>query len=284
MSAGFESSGSGDPVRRRSPLRGRLRNCIFLGYHSVTEDGPPYLSLRPQTFARQLDLLRGAGFRSGTAATLRRIAAGEQVSGRHAFLTFDDGFADTVTTALPMMSERALSGMVFILPAHLDRGAPLDWPEVAGEASRRPALMRSMDWAMLEQLIEAGWEVGSHTMSHPSLPSLSDEELAQELLDSRRAIEARLGRCDLLAYPFGAWDERVASAAAASGYSFAFTLPFGGQATATRMSIPRVTIDDRDTPWRFRAKLTGAGRSALFSPLRPVVRRALGKRPHSHAE
>jgi peptidoglycan/xylan/chitin deacetylase (PgdA/CDA1 family) len=278
------SSRGGDPVHRRSPLRGRRRNCVFLGYHSVTEDGPPYLSLRPQTFERQLDLLRSAGFRSGTAAALRRIAAGERLAGRHAFLTFDDGFADTVTTALPLMSERALTGMVFILPAHLDRGAPLDWPEVAGEASRRPALMRSMDWTMLEQLVEAGWDVGSHTISHPRLTTLTDEELAQELLDSRRAIEARLGRCDLLAYPFGAWDERVAAAAAASGYSFAFTLPFGGQATATPLSIPRVTIDDRDTPRRFRAKLSAAGRSTLFSELRPVVRRALGKQPHSHAE
>ena len=278
------SSRRGDPVHRRSPLRGRRRNCVFLGYHSVTEDGPPYLSLRPQTFERQLDLLRRAGFCSGTAATLRRIAAGERLSGRHAFLTFDDGFADTVTTALPLMSERALTGMVFILPAHLDCGAPLDWPEVAGEASRRPALMRSMDWTMLEKLVEAGWDVGSHTISHPRLTLLSDEELTQELLDSRRAIEARLGRCDLLAYPFGAWDERVAAAAAASGYSFAFTLPFGGQATATPLSIPRVTIDDRDTPLRFRAKLSAAGRSTLFSQLRPMVRRALGKQPHSHAE
>jgi len=267
-----------------SPLRGRSRRCVFLGYHSVTDDGPPYLSLRPETFERQLDLLVAAGFRSGTRTTLERIAAGERPSGRHAFLTFDDGFADTVTTALPLMSERALTGMAFVLPGHLDSGAPLDWPEVAGEAARRPALMRSMDWSMLEALVEAGWEVGSHTMSHARLTDLPDEALAEELLDSRRAVEARLGHCELLAYPFGAWDDRVAGAAAAAGYSFAFTLPFGGQATATPMSIPRVTIDDRDAPWRFRAKLSGAGRSALFSPLRPLVRRALGKRPHSHAE
>jgi peptidoglycan/xylan/chitin deacetylase (PgdA/CDA1 family) len=267
-----------------APLRGRARSCVFLGYHSVTEDGPPYLSLRPDTFERQLDLLVGAGFRAGTRTTLTRIAAGEALRGRHAFITFDDGFADTVTTALPLMSRRALTGMVFVLPGHLEGGAPLDWPEVAGEAARRPSLMRSMDWSMLESLIEAGWEVGSHTMSHARLPSLPDEALAQELLDSRRAVESRLGRCDLLAYPFGDWDDRVAEAATAAGYSFAFTLPFGGQASATAMSIPRVTIDDRDASWRFRAKLSGVGRAALFSPLRPAVRRALGKRPHSHAE
>jgi peptidoglycan/xylan/chitin deacetylase (PgdA/CDA1 family) len=267
-----------------SPLHGRSRRCVFLGYHSVTEDGPPFLSLRPETFRRQLDLLVSAGFRSGTGATLERIAAGETPPGRHAFLSFDDGFVDTATAALPLMSERGLTGMAFVLPGHLDAGAPLDWPEVVGEAARRPQLMRSMDWSMLESLVEAGWEIGSHTMSHARLPDLSDEALAQELLDSRRAIEARLGRCELLAYPFGAWDQRVAAAAAAAGYSFAFTLPFGGQSGATPLSIPRVTIDDRDAPWRFRAKLSGVGRSALFSPLRPAVRRALGKRPHSHAE
>jgi peptidoglycan/xylan/chitin deacetylase (PgdA/CDA1 family) len=271
------------PAPRRSPLRGRSRRCVFLGYHSITDDGPPYLSLRPRTFERQLDLLLAAGFRSGNRAILERIVSGGRPPGRHAFLTFDDGFADTATAALPLMSERALTGMAFVLPGHLASGAPLDWPEVAGEAQRRPSLMRSMDWPMLESLIEAGWEVGSHTMSHARLTNLPDEALAQELLDSRRAIEARLGCCELLAYPFGAWDDRVAAAAAAAGYSFAFTLPFGGQATATRLSIPRVTIDDRDTPLRFRAKLSGMGRSVLFSPLRPMVRRALGKRPHSHA-
>jgi peptidoglycan/xylan/chitin deacetylase (PgdA/CDA1 family) len=280
----MSDAGLAPPTSRRSPLRGRSRRCVFLGYHSVTEDGPPYLSLRPATFERQLDLLLGAGFRSGSRATLERIFAGCCPPGRHAFLTFDDGFLDTATTALPLMSARGLTGMAFVLPGHLDDGAALDWPAVAGEAARRPALMRSMDWSALGSLVEAGWEIGSHTMSHPRLPDLSDEALAQELLDSRRAIEARLGRCEALAYPFGAWDERVAAAAAAAGYSLAFTLPFGGQATATAMSIPRVTIDDRDTPVRFRAKLSGPGRSALFSPLRPMVRRALGKRPHSHAE
>lgn len=265
-------------------LNGRARGWVYLGYHSIAEDGPPYLSMRPRTFERQLDALVLGRFRSGGLTDLRALAAGTRPSGRRAFLSFDDGFRDTVTEALPRMSERGLTGIAFVLPGHLDSGAPLDWPAVAGEAARRPALMRSIDWSMAGQLVEAGWDVGSHTMSHARLPELSDEELTQELLDSRRAIERRLGRCELLAYPFGAWDERVARAAADSGYSFAFTLPFGGQWHADRMSIPRVTIDDRDGGRRFRAKLSRTGRIALFSPLRPAVRRALGKRPHSHAE
>jgi peptidoglycan/xylan/chitin deacetylase (PgdA/CDA1 family) len=262
----------------------RLRDAAFLGYHSVVEDGPQYLSLRPQTFERQLDVLVRAGYRGGTRVDLRRLAAGERLDGRRAFLTFDDGFADTVTAALPRMRERGFAGMVFVLPGHLDSGAPLAWPEVAGEAVRRPGTMRSLDWSMAGELVEAGWEVGSHTMTHPRLPALSDEALRQELLDSRQRVAEALGRCEMLSYPFGEWDERVAAAARDAGYDFAFTLPLGSQRRYARLSIPRLTIDDRDTPRRFRAKLSRLGREALFSPLRPLARRVRRPAPHSHAD
>jgi peptidoglycan/xylan/chitin deacetylase (PgdA/CDA1 family) len=265
-------------------LRGKSRRAVFLGYHSIAEDGPPYLSLRPRTFERQLDMLQGRGFRSGSRSDLERLARGERLAERRAFLTFDDGFLDTVTTALPRMAARGFTGIAFVLPRHLLSGAPLDWPEVAGEAARRPAQMRSIDWPMAETLVEAGWEIGSHSITHARLTELGDGALRQELLDSRRLIAERLGRCELLAYPFGAWDRRIAAAAAAAGYHFAFSLPFGRQLRATPLSIPRVMVDDRDVSWRFRAKLSPVGRIALFSPLRPLARSALRRRPHSHAE
>lgn len=265
-------------------LRGRSRNAVFLSYHSVAEDGPPYLSLTPRTFERQLEILDRRGFRSGGRGDLERLGAGERLPGRRAFLTFDDGFVDTVTEALPRMAEHGFTGIVFVLPRHLQNGAPLDWPEVAGEAARRTGLMRSLDWPMAEQLVEAGWEIGSHTLTHARLTALSDEALREELLDSRRLIAERLGHCGLLAYPFGAWDPRVAAAAAAAGYDFAFSLPFGQQLRATPLSIPRVMVDDRDDSWRFRIKLSRGGRMALLSPLRPLARTALRRRPHSHAE
>jgi peptidoglycan/xylan/chitin deacetylase (PgdA/CDA1 family) len=279
-------SAGAPPVKapRRSPLRGRSRDSVFLCYHSVTEDGPPFLSLRPATFEAQLRALAERGYRSGGRADLDRLAAGRGGGSRLAFLTFDDGFLDTVTTALPLMREHGFTGMAFLLAGHLDNGDPLAWPEVAGEAARRPQLMRSIDWPMVERLVEAGWDIGSHGITHARMPSLSDEELRQELLDSRRLLEQRLGSCDTLAYPFGDWDERVARAAADAGYAFAFSLPFGEQRQATRLSIPRVMVDDRDASWRFRAKLTPLGRSALFSPLRPAARKLLRKRAHSHAD
>ncbi|HET7121231.1 MAG TPA: polysaccharide deacetylase family protein [Solirubrobacterales bacterium] len=272
-------------VSRRSPLRGRSRAAVFLCYHSVADDGPPFLSLTPRTFESQLRILADGGYASGTRADLDLCARGAMTGARRAFLTFDDGFADTVETALPAMAAHGFTGIVFPLAHHLDTAAPLAWPEVAGEVARRPGLMRSTDWEGIGKLVEAGWEVGSHGITHARMPTLSDEALAQELLDSRRLLEERLGRrCDLFAYPFGDWDERVARAAAAAGYAYAFSLPFGEQSRASRLSVPRVMVDDRDDSWRFRAKLTAPGRAALLSPLRPMLRKALRRRAHSHAD
>ncbi|HYP49198.1 MAG TPA: glycosyltransferase [Thermoleophilaceae bacterium] len=262
---------------RRGALRGRSPSAVFLGYHSVADHGPPFLSVPGELFERQLDLLLERGFRSGDLAALREAAAGGRPRAKRAFLAFDDGFVDNYTEALPRMSARGLTGMVFVLPGHLDGGAPLDWPEVAGATRAFPDVMRSMTWPMAEAMAESGWEVGAHTLTHPHLPRLDDEQLTQELLDSRRRVEERLGSCALLAYPFGDWDARVALASARAGYEFAFTLPYGQQLLAGRMSIPRVTVDHRDDERRLARKLSTPGRELLFSPVRPVVRKLLGR-------
>jgi glycosyltransferase involved in cell wall biosynthesis/peptidoglycan/xylan/chitin deacetylase (PgdA/CDA1 family) len=278
--AGIEGDHAGEEQKPSGPLRGRSRAAVFLCYHSIASGGPPFLSVDPDLFERQLGTLRRRGYRPGNVETLDRLADGDRPSGRYAFLTFDDGFLDNHATAMPLMQAYGFTGFLFVLPAHLDSGGPLDWPEVRAEAAEYPHLMRSLSWPLVEQMAEAGWEIGSHTLSHPHLPRLDDEALAQELLDSRRRIAERLGSCVTLAYPFGEWDERVARAARAAGYKFAFTLPFGAQGKAGPLSIPRVSIDQRDREWRLTAKLSPAGRSLLLSPLKPAVRSLLRRRPH----
>ena len=60
-------------------------------------------------------------------------------------------------------------------------------------------------------------------------------------------LERRLGSCDVLAYPFGDWDARVAHAAAAAGYAFAFALPPVRRGGVTAMTIPRCRSTTRTT-------------------------------------
>lgn len=262
------------PDRR---LRNRSADAVFLCYHSVAPEGPPYLALARDLFERQLDEIERRGFRCGDLATLADLAEGRPIS-RTAFLTFDDGFLDNHRTVMPILRERGHAAFVFVLPPLVDTAGALAWPEVAADARRHPATMRSVTWEMLAEMREAGFEIGSHGLSHAHLPRLDAEELRQELSDSRRRIAERLGSCDTVAYPFGEWSPRVAAAARDCGYRFAFTLPVKtGQRAATGFTIPRINVDYRDRGPRLAAKLSPLGRrvylSTALGSLRTLSRR-----------
>jgi peptidoglycan/xylan/chitin deacetylase (PgdA/CDA1 family) len=174
-----------------------------------------------------------------------------------------------------------MRAFVFVLPPLVEDEAPLAWPEVAAGA-RRFATMRSVGWEMLEEMKDAGFEVGAHTLTHPHLPDLDDEALERELRESRELIQARLGTCETLAYPFGEWSPRVAAAARRCGYRFAFSLPTErGQRKADELSIPRLNVDYRDTGRRLAAKLSRAGRGLYLAEATRTARRGVrGLRTH----
>jgi peptidoglycan/xylan/chitin deacetylase (PgdA/CDA1 family) len=261
------------------PLRNRGRDAVFLCYHSIAEDGPPFVSIQPETFERHLALLRRKGFRSGTLGDLAGLARGARPDAKLAFLTIDDGYRDTFTTARPLLDAYGFRALVFAIPPFLDGGAPLSWPRVEAYVHSHPEIMRSMDWEMAGMLADEGHTIGSHTLSHPVLPDLDDRQLAPELAESRTEIARRIGRCEAIAYPFGLWSPRVASAAASAGYSYGFTLPYGAQRNADALTLPRINVDHRDDERRFGRKLSPLYRRLLLSPLKPAMRRLLGRSP-----
>jgi peptidoglycan/xylan/chitin deacetylase (PgdA/CDA1 family) len=86
--------------------------------------------------------------------------------------------------------------------------------------------LRCLGWDELAALADRGWEIGSHTVTHPRLTRLDDEQLAAELSESKRAVEEHLGgACRSLAYPYGDEDARVVAAARRAGYVAAAALP-----------------------------------------------------------
>jgi peptidoglycan/xylan/chitin deacetylase (PgdA/CDA1 family) len=112
-----------------------------------------------------------------------------------------------------------------------------------------------MSWDDLRALVADGWEVGSHTCTHPRLPGLDDRALRRELGESRRECEEQLGvRCETLAYPYGAVDVRVCRFTAEAGYSAAASLS-SSLRLAGPYRWPRVGVYHRDRPWRFRLKV-----------------------------
>jgi peptidoglycan/xylan/chitin deacetylase (PgdA/CDA1 family) len=262
-------------VGRREPLCNRSRAAVFLCYHSVSDSGPPFTSVTAEVFERQLSTLKRLGFRSGRHRDLERLARGERVHEKLAFLTFDDGYVDNHATARPLLEAYGFTALIFLLPPRVDHGKPLDWPRVEDRVAAFPAVMKSLTWEMVDEMAADGHEFGSHTLTHPFLTHLGADDLRQELSDSRARIIERLGRCQSIAYPFGVWDRTVAEAAVDVGYRYGFTLPDGAQMSADRLTIPRISVDHRDDEQRFRRKLGAAYRALSLSPCRPFARRVL---------
>jgi peptidoglycan/xylan/chitin deacetylase (PgdA/CDA1 family) len=243
----------------------RRWRALVLCYHAVSEDWPHGLSLGLATFERQIAGLLRRRFRPAAADDLLRSG------GSLLHVTFDDAFR-SVERALPVLERLGVPATVFACSGFAGGGRPFDVPELAAQAEQYPDALATMDWDALRAVAERGFEVGSHTVSHPHLPRLSDAELRHELHDSKARIAGELGRpCRYLAYPFGDEDARVRAAAAAAGYEAAFALP-GREAAIERFALPRVGVYRRDNPFRLHLKTTAVIRRPATAVLRATGR------------
>jgi peptidoglycan/xylan/chitin deacetylase (PgdA/CDA1 family) len=244
-----------------------MADVLVLCYHAVSERFPASLSVTPAAFERQLDLLVRAGYRGVTFAEAVRASEGRCVA-----ITFDDAYLSVLELGKPLLDAVGYPASVYAPTAYLDSPErPLSWDGIdnwIGGPHERELL--PLSWDQLGDLADAGWEVGSHTHTHPHLTALDDDALGSELVESRAAVEARLGRpCPTLAYPYGDYDERVVEAAGAAGYSAAGTLP-GRLHSARPLAWPRVGIYHADDERRFRLKISRTMRRLRGSRLWPT--------------
>ena len=212
---------------------------VVLCYHAVSERWSHPLAIGAQTIERQLRLL--------LLRRYRPVRAERALTGRDRVLhvTFDDAYR-SVWTIVPVLERMGVPATVFACTKYASEGRPLDVAELAGEARAHPDELATMTFDELRGLSGRGVEVGSHTVSHPHLTELSDEELGRELADSRTQLEDELGRpCRFLAYAYGDDDERVHEAAQRAGYEAAFALP-GGIGELHPYAVPRVGVYLRD--------------------------------------
>jgi peptidoglycan/xylan/chitin deacetylase (PgdA/CDA1 family) len=215
---------------------------LVLCYHAVSDGWDHQLSVGPAAFERQLRTLTLRGFR-GVSAEAALNGSGSR--GLH--VTFDDAFK-SVANALPILERLGLPATVFACAAYADQGAPLDVPELAAEARAHPDELATMSWDELRALAERGVGIGSHTVSHPHLPQLSEAEIQAELVDSRARLEAELGGpCRFLAYPYGEHDSRVRAAARRAGYAGAFALATSAIDPRDDFALSRVDLYRKDS-------------------------------------
>jgi peptidoglycan/xylan/chitin deacetylase (PgdA/CDA1 family) len=244
------------------PARSVLSDDVLvLCYHAVSETWSADLSIAPKQLEAQITQLLRAGYEPVTFSN-----AVSRGSGRLLAVTFDDAFASTLELGKPILDRLGVPGTVFAVSNFAETGDPLRWDGI-NHWSDGPFghELRSLQWAHLRAMANAGWEIGSHTCSHPNLTQCTDEELTRELVQSRAACERGLERpCTSIAYPYGRTDERVVAATARAGYACAAALPSRWH-RAHPLCWPRVGVYNRDQPWRFMLKTSRAVRAVRLA-------------------
>ena len=241
-------------------------DVLVLCYHAVSPSWTDPIAVTPSLFDRQIRYLLDRGWHPSTF----REAVLAPPANRTLAVTFDDGFASVKNYALPVLDPLGVPATVFAPTTFMSGGQTLAWPELRHWLSTPDAReLAAMDWNDLGELAEHGWEIGSHTQTHPHLFELDEDRLRAELTQSREDCSRELGRpCDSIAYPFGEVDARISDAARVAGYRAGASLSHR-LARLGPYRYPRVWVSHRDDPWRFALKATRAVRELRASRLWP---------------
>lgn len=218
---------------------------LVLMYHSVSSyDEDPYeVTMTPQRFERHMRWLRSRGLHGVSVAELLSARATGRARGL-AGLTFDDGYRDFVTEAMPILQQYGFTATVFVLAGRLGGHNAWDSP------GPYKALLTADD---VRQAADRGMEIASHGLEHLSLPDLDDSRLSAETVSSRKVLRELTGQpIRGFAYPYGHLDGRVVKGVQAAGYDYACAVE--ASAAIGRYALPRTYVHDRDTSWRLDAK------------------------------
>lgn len=252
-------------------------DTLILCYHAISSRWPADLAITEAQLSEQLDWLVAHDYRGVTFSD----AVLGQRPGRTVAITFDDAYRSVLEHAAPIMASLGLPGTVFVVTALADQNSPLAWPGIDHwTGGEHDAELVAMSWAQLRELEQEGWEIGSHTLTHPRLTRLDDAQLAREVSESRAACATALGHpVAAIAYPYGDVDARVVRAAAAAGYTTGASLPpqLGLRAA---LDWPRIGIYRPDAEWRFKVKVSPVVRRArrALAPAEREARRSIARR------
>ncbi|MFI5830606.1 polysaccharide deacetylase family protein [Streptomyces sp. NPDC051578] len=219
-----------------------------LMYHSVTEftdpaEDPYGITVTPDALEAQLLWLRSRGLRGVSVGELLRARDAGRDAGLVG-LTFDDGYTDFLTRALPLLRRHDCTSTLFVLPGRL--GVDNVWDPLG---PRKPLLTAEG----IREAAASGQEIGSHGLLHQDLTAAPDDVLQQELRGSRELIRELTGTLpEGFCYPYGHLDPRVVAATAAAGYGYACAIDPGR--LAGRHALPRTHVSQADGGARLRVK------------------------------
>lgn len=221
------------------------------------------LRVKPDMFEKQLSHLRKEGWQS---LTMRELLEGkDSVPEKTVVITFDDGYEDNFTTALPLLKQYGFKATLYLVVDRHDR----DWSvkrkkkNNTGELKREPKLSDEQ----VKRLAESGvFEIASHTMTHPNLSDLTRSETRVELEKSKLSIEDLIGfECESFCYPFGIKKDLDWKSVSEAGYTNATTTEPGISDLSQEnvYLLKRITVSGKDNLYAFRSKLKN-GKRGVF--------------------
>lgn len=217
--------------------RGRI-----LAYHSVGTPQWGINDVTPRDFERHLQIAVDEGWSFATPAQVLAEPDKPQLA-----LTFDDGLASVLATALPVLRHHGIPGTAFVVTG---------WAAGQVPDGYRPLVL---DWRGVRALQEGGMTVASHSVTHPNFARLEPGEMRRQLEVSREDLRTMAGiDTTEFAIPLGQsanWNQAASAAAAGAGYTRVYAQSVGTRPAGT---IARTFIGRVDRPVIFRAALAGA--------------------------
>ena len=203
----------------------------ILTYHRVGEPkGDHVPTVTPEAFEAQLHFLARHRYAVWDLPDLiAPLEKGEPIGRRSTAITFDDGYEETYRLAAPLLRRYGFRATVFVTPNDVGRPGFMTWDQVRSSA-------------------QDGLTIGSHTLHHTYLPLAARAQIQEELHESRRRLEAEIGRpVALLSYPVGGYTEEVQAIARQSGYRAAFTTNRGVKRLGYDFfALRRIKMTERD--------------------------------------
>ena len=198
---------------------GNPQKIKVLLYHRILSNGnsedSTNIGVSKETFRRQIDMLDRWGYTAITFDDYRLFLEGElNLPKKPIIITFDDAYSDIHEVAMSILREYGMKAVVFVV-------GDLSIRESVWDESIGPVHTLLTESQILE-LHEEGFEIGSHTLSHPKLPNIDSERVWEELTKSRIALEILLNSpVRSFAYPYGLTSKTVKQMVYDSGYTVA---------------------------------------------------------------
>ncbi|HVZ12492.1 MAG TPA: polysaccharide deacetylase family protein [Patescibacteria group bacterium] len=215
----------------------------ILCYHSISNDSWRY-SVNEDNFKKQIAYIK----------KMRDIVSLDQMlnepnNTKNIAITFDDGYRDFMTDALPIMKKEGVVGTIFVLGA--------------SEEPNRETLANTKELMSIEDMRKIksmGWEVGFHSSTHAKLSALSAAALKSEIIDGKKRLEKKLGfKLKYFAYPMGEYTDQVKEVVKKAGFEAAFSTDGGQVSDADKFTIDRICIEGRVDTRQFQTLISDLG-------------------------